>query len=127
MYNSLYKTYYRIDPQDRYLVQTQLQTKVTGITLLEVYGMKKKLDTRVLPEKQKPQIQAIQVVKIRPKLGRGRAGIRHKKLQPIDDITTTARKSCKIPTIRNVAKDNTNFPIPKELITNKAEAITREY
>ena len=29
--------------------------------------MKKMLDTRVLPEKQKPQIQAEQVVKIRPK------------------------------------------------------------
>ena len=42
-------------------------------------AQKKTLDTRVLPEKQKPQIQAKQVVKISPKLGRGRAGIRHKK------------------------------------------------
>ena len=40
------------------------------------------LETRVLPEKQKPQIQAKQVFKIRPKLGRGRAGRRHKKPQP---------------------------------------------
>ena len=30
-------------------------------------------------KKQKPQIQAKQVVKIRPKVGRGRAGIRCKK------------------------------------------------
>ena len=42
--------------------------------LPEVHGAKKMLDARVLPEKQKPQIQAEQVVKIRPKLGRGRAG-----------------------------------------------------
>ena len=41
--------------------------------------MKKTLDTKVLPEKQKPQIQAKQVVQIRPKLGRGRAGTRCKK------------------------------------------------
>ena len=46
--------------------------------LPEVHGAKKMLDTRVLPAKQKPQIQAEQVVKIRPKLGRGTAGIRHK-------------------------------------------------
>ena len=78
MHNALYETYYRIEPQDRYLVLTQSQTKVTGITLPEVHGMKKMLETRVLPEKQKPQIQAKQAVKIRPKLGRGRAGIRHK-------------------------------------------------
>ena len=78
MYNALYETFYRIEPQDRYLVQTRSQTKVTGIMLPEVHGTKKMLDTRVLPEKQKPQIQAKWVVKIRPKLGRGRAGIRHK-------------------------------------------------
>ena len=34
--------------------------------LPEVHGAKKTLDTMVLPEKQKPQIQAEQVVKIRP-------------------------------------------------------------
>ena len=52
---------------------------MTGITLPEVHGANKTLDTRVLPEKQKLQIQNEQVDKIRPKLGRGRAGIRHKK------------------------------------------------
>ena len=47
--------------------------------LPEVHSTKKMLDTKVLLEKQKPQIQGEQVVKIRPKLGRGRAGIRCKK------------------------------------------------
>ena len=88
--------------------------------------MKKTLDPRVLPQKQKPQIQAEQVVKNRPKLGRGRAGIRPKTPQPVVvDITTTVSKSCTIPTIQNVTKDNTNFPVPKQLITNKTETITR--
>ena len=79
-----------------------MQTKATGITLPEVHGVKKTLDTRVLPEKQKPQIQAEQVVKIRPKLGRGRAGIRHKMPQPVAAPTAAMGKSPKIPTVQNV-------------------------
>ena len=59
-----------------------------------MHDTKKTLDTRLLPEKQKPQIQAKQVAKIRPKLGRGRAGIRCKKPQPVADITATVSKSC---------------------------------
>ena len=126
MYNALYETYYRLEPQDQYLVQTWLQTKATGIMLPEAHSMEKTLGPRVLPEKQKPQIQAEQVVKIRPKLGRGKAGIRHKTPQPVvADITATESKSCKIPTIQNVTKDNTNFPVPEQLITNKTETVTR--
>ena len=119
MYNTLYETFYRIELQDQYLVQTQSQTKATGITLPGVHGAKKTLDTRVLPEKQKPQIQAEQVIKIRPKLGRGRAGIRCENPQPVADITTTTSKSCKIPTIQNVTKDNTDFPVPEQSITKR--------
>ena len=93
--------------------------------LPEVHGAKKMLDTKVLPEKQKPQIQAEQVVKIRPKLGRGRAGIKHKKPQPVADLNVSVRKSHKIPTIQKVTKDSTDFPVPKQLITNETETITR--
>ena len=92
MYNALYEIYYRIEAQDQYLVQMHSQTKATGITLPEVHGTKKMLDTRVLPEKQKPQIQAEQVVKIRPKLGRSRVGIRHKKPQPVAASTIEVSK-----------------------------------
>ena len=53
--------------------------KATGITLPEVHGTKKTLDTKVLPEKHKCQIQTKQVGKNRPKLGRDRAGIKCKK------------------------------------------------
>ena len=35
-------------------------------------------------------------------------------------------KSSKIPTIQNVTKDNTNFPVPEQLITNETETITRK-
>ena len=37
--------------------------KSSGIALPEVHGTKKTLDTSVLPEKQKPQLQNKQVVK----------------------------------------------------------------
>ena len=79
MYNTLYENYYNIEIEDRYLVQMRSQMKVTGIMLPEVHGSKKLLDTNVLPEKQKPQIHKKWVDKNRPRLGRGRAGLKHKK------------------------------------------------
>ena len=33
-------------------------------------------------------------------------------------------KSPKIPTIQNVTKDNLDFPVPEQLITNETETIT---
>ena len=89
-----------------------------------MHGAKKTLDTRVLLEKQNVQIQAEQVVKIRPKLGRGRAVMRHKMAHPVTAPTAAMSKSPKLPTIQNVTKDNTNFPVPKQLITNETETIT---
>ena len=79
----------------------------------------------VLPEKQKPQLQNKQVDENRPRLGQGRAGIRCKKTQPVDGITESTSKSHKIHTAQNVSKNNTNFPVPEQLITDKTEAITR--
>ena len=78
MYKSLYETYYSIEREEWYLVQTRLQTKLRGIALPEVHGTKKILDTSVLPEKQKTQLQVKQGVKNRPRLVQGRAGIRHR-------------------------------------------------
>ena len=44
-------------------------------------------------EKQKPQIQGKQVDKNRPKLGRGRAGMQCKHLQPVADTSVSTNKS----------------------------------
>ena len=102
--------------------------KSSRIALPEVHGTKKMLDTNILPEKQKPQLQNKQVVKNRPRLGQGRAGIRHKKPQPVDGITASTSKSHKIPKIpmvQGVAKDSMDFPVPEQLITDKTEEITR--
>ena len=63
MYNTLYENYYNIEIEDKSLVQMRSPTKATGITLAEVHGTKKMLDTNVLPGKQKSQIQEKQVDK----------------------------------------------------------------
>ena len=47
------------------------------------------------------------------------------KPQPVVDITVSASKSCKIPTVPNATKNSTAFPVPKQLITNETETITR--
>ena len=75
-------------------------------------------------KKQKPQIEVEQEVKIRLKLGRGRVEIRWKKPYPAAAPTLAVSKSPKIPIVQNVTKDNTDFPIPKQLITNETETIT---
>ena len=57
IYKALHETYYSIETKGQYLVQTQLQTKSSGISLPKVHSAKKTLDTNILPEKQKPQLQ----------------------------------------------------------------------
>ena len=48
-----------------------------------------------------------------------------KKPQCVVDITVSASKSRKIPTVQNVTKDSMAFPVPKQLITNETEMNTR--
>ena len=52
-HNTPRERYYRIKTKERYLVQTQLQTKPSRVVLPEVHGAKKILDKNILPEKQK--------------------------------------------------------------------------
>ena len=124
MYKNLYKTYYRLEATDKYLVQTRSQTKATGVSLLEVHGTKKMIVTNMPIERQKPKIQANQVDKNRPKLERGRPGMQHKHLQPVANILVSANKLPIIPTIQKVAKDSMKFPILNQLIINETETIT---
>ena len=125
MYNTLYKTCYRIELKDEYLVQTCSQTKAIGISLPEVHGAKKMLVTNMPLEKQKSQIKVKQVDKNRPKLGRGRAGMWCKNPEPVADTLVSTNKSPKIPTIQKVAKDSTDFSLPEQLKMTKTETITR--
>ena len=79
MHNVLHKKYYNLGMMDRYLVQTKSQTKSSGIKLPEVHGIKKTLDTNLLTERQKSAPQVKNNPKIKPRLGQGRAGRKHKK------------------------------------------------
>ena len=56
MYNVLYEAYYRVELTDRYLVQTQSQTKAAGVKLPEVHSARKTIIMNMPIEKQKPQI-----------------------------------------------------------------------
>ena len=128
MYKAVYENYYKIKMKERYLVQTRSQTKSSGIVLPEVHGTKKISDTNVLPKKLNLVPQNKMVVENKLRLGQCRAGIRHKKTQPVEGITASTRILCeipKIPTSQNVTKNNTYFLVQEQLITNKTEAITR--
>ena len=55
MQNILYDRYYNIDKREvegKYLVQTRLQSKSSGITLPAVHGVDKGINPSVQPEKQ---------------------------------------------------------------------------
>ena len=80
-----------IPRNDKYLVQTQLQVRSSGIRLPEIHGAKKELDPHIQPGKQKTfPMQTINKgmpthTIPKPRIGQGRAGLRRKvnTLQPI--------------------------------------------
>ena len=118
MHNALYETYYRNDSTGRYLVQTQSQTKVAEVKLPEVCRARKTIETHSPIEKQKPQIQQTQLDSNRPKLGKGRAGMWHKQLQPVADTSVLTNKSPNLPSDQKVTIDSTKYPVPNQLIAH---------
>ena len=71
------------EEEGKYLVQTRLQYKSSGITLPAVHGVDKGINQSVKPEKQaiRPMIVALDVkvpTQIKPRIGKGRAGIKRK-------------------------------------------------
>ena len=114
MHKTLYENYYKIETKERYLFQTQSQTKSSRIALPEVHGALKTLDMNTLPEKQKIAPQIKKIVENKPRLGQDRAGMRCKKSQPVDGIAVSTSKSCKIPKIptsQNVIKNNMDLQV----------------
>ena len=80
--NALQTRYYNVSEreQGKYLVQTRLQAKSSGITLPEVHGVDKGIYPNIRPEKQviKPIItcEAKGIPPVKPRLSQGRAGIK---------------------------------------------------
>ena len=97
MHNPLYENHYKIETQERYLVQTQSQTKSSRVISPEVHGAKKILDTNILLEKQKIVLQNKKIVENKLRLEQGRARIRCKEPQPIDGIIASKVNHAKYP------------------------------
>ena len=113
MHNMLHERYYKIETKERYLVQMHLQRKSSGVILPEVHDAKEILDINLLPKNQEVIPQIKKVIENILRLGQGRAGIRHRKPQLTENITTSTSKSHEIPKMpatQNVAKNGTDFP-----------------
>ena len=78
-YKILNDNYYNIE---KYLIQTRFQAKSRGIKLPEVHGMGRNLDPNIKPEKQHANSKQGSVE--RSCTGQGRAGLRRKKPDPIN-------------------------------------------
>ena len=70
--------YYSVsESKEKYMVQTRLQTKASGVQLPEVHGSRKRLDPHKIPEKQ-PQPIIESAVERKPRIGQRRAGVRRR-------------------------------------------------
>ena len=102
MYQVLHEKYYNME---NYLVQTRFQARSSGIKLPEVYGMGKNWDPNIKPEKQ--HANPIKGSLEKPHTGQGRAGLRRKRPDPINQtIIPPSELSQKIPRDKNTNKKN---------------------
>ena len=70
--------YYKVsENKEKYMVQTRLQMKASGVQLPEVHGSRKRLDPHRIPQKQSQPIVGMDVDR-KPRIGQGRAGVRRK-------------------------------------------------
>ena len=103
-YKILNDNYYSID---KYLTQAGSQTRSSSIKLPEVHGMGKNLDPNIKPEKQHANSKQGSVE--RPSIGQGRAGLRRKKPDLINQtINQPSDLSQKIPGRMKIETGKTN-------------------
>ena len=89
MKSVLQDKYYNINKnKDRYMVQTRLRMKASGVQLPEVHGSRKRLDPHRIPEKQTQPIVGLDVDR-KPRIGQGRAGVRRKAPPYLDSEQRT--------------------------------------
>ena len=81
---------------EKYLIQTGSQARSSGVKLLKVHGMGKNLDPNLKPEKQHAISKQGSMERLQT--GQGRAGIRRKRPDPINQpINQASNLSQKIP------------------------------
>ena len=99
---------------EKYLIQTRSQAKSSSIKLPEVHGMGKNLDPKLKPEKQHaiPKQGSME----RPYTGQGRAGLRRKRPDGINQsINQPSNLSQKIPGRTEIETGKTNHMHAKDL------------
>ena len=102
-YKILNDNYYNIE---KYLIQTWSQARSSGIKLPEIHGVGENLDLNIKPEKQHANSKQGSVE--RPCTGQGRAGLRRKKPDPINQtIRPVAENSWKNENRNRKNKPNT--------------------
>ena len=86
--------YYSLEGEkERYMVQSRLQMKASGVHLPEIHGSGKGLDPPKIPERQAQPIVGLDLDR-KPRLSQGRAGVRRKiKALPSSYIGLVASKS----------------------------------
>ena len=70
---------------EKYLIQMHFQAKSSGTRLQEVHGVQKELDPNLRPEKQHTMSKQGKLE--RPGVGQGRAGLRRRKTDHINQPT----------------------------------------
>ena len=102
MYQVLHEKYYNTG---NYLVKTRSQARSSGIKLPEVHDMGKNLDPNIKPEKQ--HANPIKGSIKKPCIGQGRAGLRRKRPDLINQtIIPPSELSKKISGDKNINKKN---------------------
>ena len=81
MHKVLQENYYKIDS---YLVQTRSQARSGGIKLPVVHGMRKNLDPSIKLQTQ--HANSIKGSVIKPCIGQGRAGLKRRRSDPINQL-----------------------------------------
>ena len=90
MKSVLQDRYYKVgETKDKYMVQTRLKMKASGVQLPEVHGSGKRLDPHRIPKKQSQPIAGLDVDR-KPRIGQGRAGVRRKAPPLLDSRQGTS-------------------------------------
>ena len=81
--------YYSLEGEnERYMIQTRLQMKASGVQLPEVHGSRKGLDPHKIPEKQ-PQPIVSPNIERKPRLGQGKSWSKKENKSPAFSIYRT--------------------------------------
>ena len=92
--------------ENKFLIQTCSQAKVSGTKLPEVHGVRKELNPNLRPEKQHAMPE--KGMKEKPHIGQGRAGLRRKHVP--DQIDQPFDVTRRIPERSKMATGTTNNP-----------------